>query len=298
MSDRAFGPFISPDGTWVGFDDESDNTLKRVSILGGPAVTICSTGTRVVLGASWGEDGTIIFGTFTASGLWRVPDSGGKLEQITTPDPEQEQRVNHAWPHILPGGRAVLFTIITDGTIENAQIAVSNLDTGEQHVLVPGGSHPRYSPTGHIIYGVSGTLRAGRMKSAHTPARIRSDARRFGARSRERLRMSNCCLTRSDSATTAGAHQPSQGGDQVDEQDEQVAHRHILATSPGIAKLDNLTGLRGCVATRHPHAHGVAPMSYPMGFEMIAPSWTTSNIRPSDSRTRYDALLGLSTSSI
>ena len=47
--------------------------------------------------------------------------------------------------------------------------------------------------------------------------------------------MSSCCLTKSDSADdrpqTAG-QQPRKGGDQVDEQDEQVAHRHILPTSP------------------------------------------------------------------
>ena len=48
-----------------------------------------------------------------------------------------------------------------------------------------------------------------------------------------------------DRPQTAGAHQSSQGGDQVDEQDEQVAHRHILATSHTITKLDTLTGLRG-----------------------------------------------------
>ena len=35
--------------------------------------------------------------------------------------------------------------------------------------------------------------RAGRMNSAHTPARIRSDAQRFSARCRERFRMSSCC---------------------------------------------------------------------------------------------------------
>ena len=87
-----------------------------------------------------------------------MPDSGGEPEEITTVDPEQG--LNHAWPHILPGGRAVLFTIQPAGAIENAQIAVLNLDTGEQRVLVPGGSYPRYSPTGHLIYGVSGTLRA------------------------------------------------------------------------------------------------------------------------------------------
>ena len=48
-----------------------------------------------------------------------------------------------------------------------------------------------------------------------------------------------------DRPQTAGAHEPSQGGDQVDEQDDRVAHRHILATSPRITKLDTLTGLRG-----------------------------------------------------
>ena len=41
-----------------------------------------------------------------------------------------------------------------------------------------------------------------------------------------------------DRPQTAGAHQPRQGGDQVDEQDEQVAHRNILATTPRITKLD------------------------------------------------------------
>ena len=33
---QVFGPFISPDSAWVGFNDQRDNTLKRVSILGGP----------------------------------------------------------------------------------------------------------------------------------------------------------------------------------------------------------------------------------------------------------------------
>ena len=62
---------------------------------------------------------------------------------------------------MLPGGNAVLFTILsTAGGIPNAQIAVLDLQTGEQKVLVPGGSYPRYVPTGHIVYGVDGTLRA------------------------------------------------------------------------------------------------------------------------------------------
>ena len=77
---------------------------------------------------------------------------------MTTPDVEQGD-VNHGWPHVLPGGRAVLFTIVTAEAIETAQIALLDLDSGEQRMLISGGSAPRYSPTGHIVYGVSGTLR-------------------------------------------------------------------------------------------------------------------------------------------
>ena len=43
------------------------------------------------------------------------------------------------------------------------------------------------------------------MNMEHTPAMKRSEARRFGARFRERLRISNCCLRRMDSAITERA---------------------------------------------------------------------------------------------
>ena len=148
------GPFISPDGNWVAYFDGT-SALRKVSILGGPPVTVCEVlgGSR---GGSWRPDDTIIFATAGGSGLWRVPAGGGKPEELTTPDPEQG---NHLWPEILPGGEAVLFAI-TSGSVENAQIAVLSLVTGEIEVLVPGGSNPRYAPTGHIVYGVGGTLRA------------------------------------------------------------------------------------------------------------------------------------------
>ena len=153
-----FAPFVSPDSAWVGFIDASDGTLKKVSIRGGPPVTSGTLPGENMRGASWGLDDTIIFGTGQPSGLWRVSSDGGEPEELTTPDAQQGQ-ANHAWPHILPGGRAVLFTILA-GTVENAQIAVLDLETDEQRVLVPGGSNPRYAPTGHIVYGVGGTLRA------------------------------------------------------------------------------------------------------------------------------------------
>jgi serine/threonine-protein kinase len=153
-----YAPFVSPDGAWVGFSDESDGTLKRVSILGGPPVRICVTGAGAtgIAGASWSEDGTIIFGAGTSGGLWRVPASGGKPEELTKP---AEGEMQHAWPHALPGGGAVLFTILS-GDVENAQVAVFDLETGRQKLLLPGGSYPRYLATGHLVYAIEGTLRA------------------------------------------------------------------------------------------------------------------------------------------
>ena len=55
------GPFISPDGNWVGYFDGTP-ALQKVSILGGPPVTICELPERrPARGASWGPDDTIIF---------------------------------------------------------------------------------------------------------------------------------------------------------------------------------------------------------------------------------------------
>ena len=85
---------------------------------------------------------------------------------------------DHRWPEFLPGGKAVLFTITpANGSIDNAQIAVLDLQTGASKVLIRGGSHAHYVPTGHLVYGVTGTLRAvafdlRRLEVVGTPAPV------------------------------------------------------------------------------------------------------------------------------
>ena len=153
-------PFFSPDSESVGFYDRSSTpfVLKSIAVRGGHTSTICDLpegrGTR---GASWGANGSIIFGTADGrSGLWQVAAVGGEPRQLTTPDAEKGE-VNHQWPEILPGGEAVLFTITAD-PVEESQIAVLSLDTLEQKVVVSGGTFPQYSSTGHLLYVVQGNL--------------------------------------------------------------------------------------------------------------------------------------------
>ncbi len=166
------GPFVSPDGQWIGFAD-GRGLLKRVPVIGGPAVTIATLDTAGPAGATWGPDDSIILATAAVeTGLQRVSAAGGPMTVLTRPDREQGE-ADHFWPEMLPGGRAVLFTITAlTGGLDAAQIAVLDLETGMRKILVRGGSHAHYvssgpaSPRrderegGHLVYAAGSTLRA------------------------------------------------------------------------------------------------------------------------------------------
>jgi eukaryotic-like serine/threonine-protein kinase len=163
-------PFISPDGRWVGFFSVvgagsgvggPGGDLKKISITGGPPQTLCQYhGTA--RGATWGPDDTIVFATNDPStGLLSVPAGGGAPKVLTKPDAARGEQ-DHLFPSLLPGGRAVLFTISVAGGIENGQVAVLDLQTGQQKTLVRGGSDAQYVETGHLVYASAGTLRAVR----------------------------------------------------------------------------------------------------------------------------------------
>jgi serine/threonine-protein kinase len=167
---NARNPFFSADGRWIGFFDGPE--LKKVSLAGGPAITICRLTVTAARGASWGDDNTIVFASGDpTTGLLSVPADGGTPKVLTTPDSAQGEG-DHLFPSILPGGRAVLFTI-TSGAIENARVAVLDLKTGQRKTLVRGGSNAEYvgAPTGsgragYLVYAAAGTLRAARFDLA------------------------------------------------------------------------------------------------------------------------------------
>ena len=142
-------PFFSPDSQWLGFFIGS--SLKKVSVNGGPAVTLADLGT-IISGASWGSGGEIVLTTFRGP-IMEVPEGGGPAKALTKP---AEGELAHLWPQVLQGGKALLFTT---GTPTNPQIGVYSMRSGKEKVLFPG-TDPVYSPTGHLLYSQAGTLMA------------------------------------------------------------------------------------------------------------------------------------------
>ena len=156
------GPFVSPNGEWVGFVQfVSRTTLQKVSIFGGPPVAVTESPSNI-FGASWGTDDQIIFGTLDG-GLFRVPGGGGEPEALTTPDAEQGE-TSHSWPFIIPDRNAVLFVIGSgqfNQTLNTGQLAVLDLNTEEVTRLGLAGVSPHYVSTGHLVHAAEdGSVRA------------------------------------------------------------------------------------------------------------------------------------------
>jgi serine/threonine-protein kinase len=158
----ARAPFFSPDSQWIAFF--ADSRLKKISVTGGAAVTICNAING--RGGWWAQDGTIVFQPISGTGamLQRVSSSGGTPVPLTTLEPEE---ATQRWPQVLPGGHAVLFTssrII--GNYPDATVVVQSLPDGPRRVLVRGGYFGRYVAsgpagvfgTGHLVYVRDGTL--------------------------------------------------------------------------------------------------------------------------------------------
>ena len=172
-TEYAHAPFFSPDGEQIGFFNSSfgSSGYMHVSVRGGAPVRLCecdpspqmTESGREFAGATWLPDGTILVVAATGpgasgNGIHRVRDAGAVPERLTTPDAERG-KVAHVWPQALPGGTAVLYTILTDfRNMETSSVAVLALDTGEQHIVLEDAYNARYLTTGHLVFGRQGSL--------------------------------------------------------------------------------------------------------------------------------------------
>jgi serine/threonine-protein kinase len=158
-TEGARGPFFSPDGRWLGF--WADAKLKKIATDGGSPVVLCDASD--LLGASWGDDGTIIAALGAPGQLSRIPAAGGTpTVAIDLSDASTVVR----WPQFLPQARSVLYTTMTGAGADRANVEVQSAAGGDRKVLIQGGTFGRYLRGGYLTYINQGTLYAVRMNLA------------------------------------------------------------------------------------------------------------------------------------
>ena len=146
---RPLGLFWSPDSQFIGFAVGTE--LKKVSVQGGPAITLCQLPGRIWDGGAWSFDGdSIVFSSGSPPVLHEVPARGGEPQLLFQPETSEKGPASNQ-PHFLPvesGARSIIYNV---GSYTDREIVVKNLETGEREVLADG-AFPRYSPSGHILY--------------------------------------------------------------------------------------------------------------------------------------------------
>jgi eukaryotic-like serine/threonine-protein kinase len=180
-TEDAYNPFFSSDGEWIAFFTYAGSTtpankLKKVAVRGGPPLTLCDA--PIPAGGTWGKDGVIVFATASdGTSAWKlqqVPAAGGVPKDLAEPDAKKKE-TRYGWPELLPGGKAVLFSIATSrNTFDESHVAVLSLETGTYHTVVEQGFRAHYVPTGHIVYMLGGNLMAvpfdaGRLEATGPP---------------------------------------------------------------------------------------------------------------------------------
>ncbi|HTU33542.1 MAG TPA: protein kinase [Candidatus Acidoferrum sp.] len=158
-TEGAISPFFSPDGRWLGFF--VNGKLKKISVKGGEARTVADAGVTN-LGASWSSQQTIAFTPYSST-LQEVSDSGGTSKPLTRFEPGESM---HSWPEFLPGGKAILFGVVSSTPTGIAALSLRSHDRvdlirGEEAYM------PRYAPSGQLIYAEAGNLMAAPFDLLH-----------------------------------------------------------------------------------------------------------------------------------
>jgi serine/threonine-protein kinase len=157
-TEGASSPVFSPDGRAVAF--LAGGKLMRVGLDGAPPVALASVSTvGQSVGLSWLSNGDVLFAN-SGRGLSRALADGSDPVPMTTPDQARGER--HLFPFVLPGDRAILFTIVPVSGWDDAEIVVQSLSDGQRRSVIKGGVDARYVDPGYLVYLKSESLMAVR----------------------------------------------------------------------------------------------------------------------------------------
>ena len=143
------------DRFWKGIGIAESRRQRRM------AITISTLSGTGFFGGDWGADNTIVFVPDYNGGLWTVSANGGTPQPLLKTDVERIA-CRYSDPQILPGGKGVLFTLASGSAViaDDQDVAVLEPGGTESRILIRGASHPRYLPTGQVVYVHGGALLA------------------------------------------------------------------------------------------------------------------------------------------
>jgi serine/threonine protein kinase len=147
-TENARAPQFSADGKWILFI--RSGRLYRIPASGGTPTTVADSADQI----AWESDGWIVYSRFFA-GLWRVRESGGPPERVTTPDTARHE-LTHWTPQVLPGGKAAIYNSFTT-PLSRSRIDAVELANGRVTTLVQGAEFPRYAD-GYLLYVQDGAI--------------------------------------------------------------------------------------------------------------------------------------------
>ena len=145
----ALYPFWSPDHRFVGF--LANGKLEKISPTGVNAPEEVCNAARGATGASWNQEGIILF-SVDGKGIFRVSASGGDTPvPVTTLDLTLKE-TNHWWPYFLPDGRHFLYLAETNEPQQGRTVYVASLDSRQRVRLMNADSKVAYSETGYLFF--------------------------------------------------------------------------------------------------------------------------------------------------
>jgi eukaryotic-like serine/threonine-protein kinase len=162
-TDGALQPFWSPDSQTIGFF--ADGKMKRIESSGGGLQVLADA--PLARGGTWNRDGVILFAPSAADGLYRVPASGGTVEQVTALDTKNSED-SHRWPYFLADGQHFIY-IVRNGSAGTsaARVYGGSLGSKEKIAVVDSGGRPAYAKPGYLLFVRGSNLMAQRFNQSN-----------------------------------------------------------------------------------------------------------------------------------
>jgi hypothetical protein len=148
-------PFWSPDGRFLGFF--VDGKLKKIGLEDARAEILAEA--PLPLGASWADDGTIIFVGDYNSPPRLVAADGGDVRQLPVPFPGLISSW-YAWPRIIPGGTHYFFVLQDLGGPKSGTYAASLTGDPQPVLLTRTMSRVELVEPGWLLFWEEGYLKA------------------------------------------------------------------------------------------------------------------------------------------